>query len=78
MENKTYSNVENFTEEVPKNIEQIELETFIIASIETLKRQNMKCGVDKVLKLVQVSLEENNSRESLVKLYNFCQRLCRI
>ena len=70
--------MENFTEEVPKNIEQIELETFIIASIETLKRQNMKFGVDKVLKLVQVSLEENNSRESLVKLYNFCQRLCRI
>ena len=70
--------MENFTEEVPKNIEQIELETFIIASIETLKRQNMKFGVDKVLKLVQVSLEENHSRESLVKLYNFCQRLCRI
>ena len=39
MENTTYSKIEKTTEEAPRNIEQKELETFIIASIEALKRQ---------------------------------------
>ena len=43
------------------------LETLIIASIETLKRQKMKCGIDEVRKLVQDSLEENISLESFGK-----------
>ena len=47
------------------------METLIIASIETLKRQKMKCGIDEVLKLVQDSLEKNNSRESFDKTLQF-------
>ena len=34
------------------------METLIITSIETLKRQKMKCGRDEVLKLVQDSLRK--------------------
>ena len=67
MENTTYSNLEKITEETPKNIERKELETLIVASIETLKRQKMKCGIDEVRKLVQDSLEENISQESFDK-----------
>ena len=39
MENTTYSNMEKITDEAPRNIEHKELETLIIASIESLKRQ---------------------------------------
>ena len=67
MENTTYSNIEKITDEAPRNIEHKELETLIIASIETLKRQKMKCGIDEVRKLVQDSLEENISLESFEK-----------
>ena len=44
MENTAYSNMEKITEGAPRNIEHKELETLIVASIETLKRQKMKCG----------------------------------
>ena len=67
MENTTYNNIEKITDEAPGNIERKELETLIIASIETLKRQKMKCGIDEVRKLVQDSLEENISLESFDK-----------
>ena len=43
------------------------METLIIAFIETLKRQKIKCGIDEVRKLVQDSLEENISLESFEK-----------
>ena len=43
------------------------METLIVVSIETLKRQKMKCGIDEVRKLVQDSLEENIFRESFDK-----------
>ena len=46
MENTTYSNIEKIADEAPWNIENKELETLIIASTETLKRQKMKCGID--------------------------------
>ena len=48
-----------------------ELETLLITSIETIKRQKMKYGIDEVLKLVQDSLKENISRESLDKTLQF-------
>ena len=67
MENTTYNNMEKITDEAPRNIEHKELETLIIASIETLKRQKMKCGIDEVRKLVQDSLEENISLENFDK-----------
>ena len=68
MENTTYINMEKITEEAPTNIEHKELETLIVASIETLKQQKMKCGIDEVCKLVQDSLEENISQESFDKI----------
>ena len=67
MKNNTYSNIEKITDEAPRNKEHKELETVIIASIETLKRQKMKCNIDEVCKLLQDSLEENISLESLEK-----------
>ena len=67
MENTTHNNTEKITEEATSAIEHEELETLIIASIETLKRQKMKCGIDEVWKLVQDSLEENISLESFDK-----------
>ena len=53
MENRTYSNMEKIAEEVIRNIKHKELETLIIASIETLKRQKVKCDMDEVPKLVR-------------------------
>ena len=63
MENTTYSN----TVKIIVGKSWKELEILIVASIETLKRQKMKCGVDEVPKLVQDSLGENISRESFDK-----------
>ena len=51
MENTTYSNMEKITDDAPRNIEHKELEALTIASIETLKRQKMKWGIDEVWKL---------------------------
>ena len=67
MENTTHNNTEKITEEATSVIEHDESETLIIASIETLKRQKMMCGIDEILKLVQDSLEEKISRESFDK-----------
>ena len=62
MENTTCSNKEKIAEEAPGVIEHEELKTLIIASIETLKRQKMKCGIDEVLNLIQEKV--------LIKLYS--------
>ena len=64
MENTTYSNIEKITDEAPRNIEHKELETLIIASIETLKGQKMKCGIDEAR---TNSLKENISLKSFEK-----------
>ena len=48
-------------------IEIKEIELLIIASIETLKRQNKKCGKDEVFALVKDSLEEAITMESFEK-----------
>ena len=45
--------MEKIEEEAIRNIKHKELETLIIASIETLKRQKVKCDMDEVLKLVR-------------------------
>ena len=79
MKYTTHSNTEKITEEAPSVIEHEELEALVIASIETLKRQKVKCGIDEVLKLVQDSLEEKISRESFDKNLQFLiERLCKI
>ena len=46
-----------------ENILREELEILIIASIQTLKRSNKKCGKDEVIQLVNNSLEKEISRE---------------
>ena len=63
--------MEKITEEAPRNIKHKVLETLKIASIETLKRQKISCGIDEVLKLVQDSLKENISRESFDETLQF-------
>ena len=46
-----------------ENMLNEQLETFIMASIQTLKRSNKKCGKDEVFELVNNSLEKEISRE---------------
>ena len=50
------------------NIDDKEIEFLIIASIETLKRQNKKCGKDEVFALVKDSLEEAITWKALKNL----------
>ena len=50
------------------NIDDKEIELFIIASIETVKRQNKKCGKDEVFALVKDSLEEAITWKALKNL----------
>lgn len=71
MENITNRNIGKSTEEAISAIEDEELETLIIASIETLKLQKMKCGINEVLKLMQDSLERSIYRESFDKTLQF-------
>ena len=73
MENTTHSNTntEKATEEAPSVIEHEKLKTLIIPSIKTLNQPKMKCGIDKVLNLVQDSLEEDIFRESFDKTLQF-------
>ena len=49
------------------NIDNKEIELLIIASIETLKRQNKKCGKDEAFGLVKDSLEQAITMESFEK-----------
>ena len=63
MENTTINKTEKSTEEIPSVIEVQELQTLIIASIETLKQQKMKHRIGEVLNLIQDSLEGNISGE---------------
>ena len=59
---------ENTTSTNPHvNIDDKEIELLIIASIETLKRQNKKYGKDEVFALVKDSLEEAITMESFEK-----------
>ena len=50
------------------NIDDKGIELFIIASIETVKRQNKKCGKDEVFALVKDSLEEAITWKALKNL----------
>ena len=47
----------------PENMLKEELEALIMASIQTLKRSNKKCGKDEVFELVNNSLAKEISRE---------------
>ena len=61
----THPNIVDETTNSHVNVDGKETELLIIASIETLKRQNKKCGKDDVFALVKDSLEEAISMESL-------------
>ena len=55
-------------EEVPRITEGRELETLIVASIETLKRNNEKCGKEEVLHLVQESVDSEVTKKHFEEL----------
>ena len=55
-------------EEVPHIIERRDLETLVVASIETLKRNNKKCGKEEVLHLVQESVDSEFRKEHFEEL----------
>ena len=55
-------------EEVPHIIEGRDLEALIVASIETLKRSNKKCGKKEFLHLVQESVDNEVTKEHFEKL----------
>ena len=48
---------------VPHIVEGKALETLIVASIQTLKRNNKKCGEEEVFRLVQESVESKVTKE---------------
>ena len=48
---------------VPHIVEGKDLETLIVASIQTLKRNNKKCGKEEVFRLVQESVESEVTKE---------------
>ena len=64
----TCPNVVDETTNSHVNIYDKEIELLIIASIETLKRQNKKCGKDEVFALVKDSLEEAITWKALKNL----------
>ena len=55
-------------EEVPRITEGRELETLIVASIVTLKRNNEKCGKEEVLHLVQESVDSEVTKKHFEEL----------
>ena len=63
----THPNVVDETRNLHANIDDKEIELLIIASIETLKRQNKKCRKDEAFALVKDSLEEAIIMESFKK-----------
>ena len=61
----------------PKNMLNEELETLIMACIQTLKRSNKICGKDEVFELVNNSLEKEISREISETLsYRLIEKQC--
>ena len=49
-------------------IDNTELKTLILASIQTLKRNNKKCGTEEVFQLVLESLDSDIDKESFDKI----------
>ena len=69
----THPNVVDETTNLHVNIDDKEKELLIIASTETLKHQNKKCGKDEVLALVKDSFEEAITMASFEKSLEFLQ-----
>ena len=73
MVKQSYDNIPDSVEipdleEVLHIIEGRDLETFIVASIETLKRSNKKCSKEEVLYLVQESVDSEVTKEHFEEL----------
>ena len=49
----------------------IELQTLILATIQTLKRNNKRCGMEEVFQLVLESLKSDFIKESFDKILDF-------
>ena len=52
-------------------VDNTELQTLILASIQTLKRNNKKCGTEEVFQLVLESLDSDIDKESFDKILEF-------
>ena len=52
-------------------VDNTELQTLILASIQTLKRNNKKCGTEEVFQLVLESLDSDTDMESFDKILEF-------
>ena len=55
---------------ITPTIENDEVELLIIASIQTLKRKNKRCGRDEVFELVKDSTDDDTVKETFDKLLN--------
>ena len=61
-------------EGVPHIVEGRDLETLIVASIQTLKRNNKKRGKEEVLRLVQESIDSEVTKEHFEELLQSCAK----
>ena len=52
-------------------VDNTELQTLILASIQTLKQNNKRCGTEKVFQLVLESLDSDIDKESFDKILEF-------
>ena len=52
-------------------VDNTELQTLILASIQTLKRNNNRCGTEEVFQLVLESLKSDFIKESFDKILYF-------
>ena len=57
-------------EEVSSIVEGRDLETLLVASIQTIKPNNKKCGKEEVLRLVQESAHCEVTKEHVEELLN--------
>ena len=73
MIEQSYDNIHNSVkahnfEEVPHIIEDRDLETLIVSSIETLKLNKRNCGKEEVLHLLQESVDSEVAKEHFEEL----------
>ena len=52
-------------------VDNTELQTLILASIQTLKRNNKKCGTEEVFQVVLECLESDIDKEYFEKIVEF-------
>ena len=55
-------------------VDNTELQTLILATIQTLKRNNKRCGTEEVFQLVLESLKSDFIKESFDKILDFLMK----